>query len=138
MDPVSIVGLAASTAQLAGLAKDTFTAIFKYVGEVKDAPKHARDLRNELLAVCDLVDSLDNALNVSSTTSSFNPPASLASAIAEFRGILETIKDRITEVKTRGVRRLTWPFTKGQTEKHLTRIGRYKETFNMALNIKDS
>lgn len=137
MDPVSIVGLAASAAQLASLAKDTFTALFNYVREVKDAPKCGRDLRNELLAVCDLVDSLDNALNMSST-SSFTRPASLASAIPEFRGILETLKTRITEAQARGIRRLKWPFTKQETEKYLTRIGRYKDTFNMALNIQNS
>jgi hypothetical protein len=137
MDPVSIVGLAASAAQLAGLAKDTFKALFNYVGEVKDAPSCARDLRNELLAVCDLVDALDNALNVSST-SSFTPPASLSSAIPEFRGILETLKSRIPEAQPRGIGRLKWPFTKQETEKYLNRIGRYTDTFNMALNIKNS
>jgi hypothetical protein len=138
MDPVSIVGLAASAAQLAGLAKDTFTALFNYVREVTDAPKCARDLRNQLLAVCDLVDALDSALNMSSTTSSFTPPASLSSAIHEFREILEALKARIAEAQARGIRRWKWPFTKQETEKYLTRIGRYKDTFNMALNIKNS
>jgi hypothetical protein len=136
MDPISVIGLAASVAQLAGIAKQTFSTVFQYLEDVKDAPERSRELRGELLTVTDLIQSLEEILNRSPPKSSFTPPPSLTSAIPEFKDMLETMQTRVTEAKTKGVKRLKWPFTKEQNERYLTRIGRYKDTFNLALSIK--
>ena len=138
MDPISAIGFVASVAQLAGVAKQTFSAIFQYLEDVKDAPERSGELRSELATVCDLLQSLDEVLNMSTPKSSFIPPASLRTAIPEFQDMLESMQARVTEIQTKGVRRLKWPFTKEQNERYLIRIGRYKDTFTLALSIKAS
>ena len=137
MDPVTVIGLVAGVAQLAGAARVIVSNMYRYFDTVKDAPKHSQELRNELSTISDLLDSLCDALD-SSTTSSFTPPDSLKSAIPEFQVILEDMKLRVTESQTKGLRRLKWPFTKDENERLLSRLQRYKATFNMALNIKSA
>ena len=138
MDPVSIIGLAASVNQLAATAKSTFSVLFQYYGDFRDAPKRSRELRQELGTICDLLDSLDDGLTSQSTNSSFTIPASLNLAIEEFQTMLENIKPRVKESQTKGVRRLKWPFTKDENDRYLSRMERYKATINVALNIKSA
>lgn len=136
MDPITAVGLAASVAQLAGLAKQTFSTVFQYLEDVKGAPERSRELRRELLTVCDLIHSLDEVLNASSPDSAFIPLDSLISTIPEFKDMLQHLQGRVTEAQTKGMRRLKWPFTKEQNDQYLARVTRYKDTFNLALTIK--
>lgn len=138
MDPVTVIGLVASVAQLAGVARVIVASMCLYFDAVKDAPKNSRELRQELFTICDLLDSLDDVLTSPSTKSSFMAPESLKSAITEFQAILEDMKARVAESQTKGVRRLKWPFTKEENERLLSKLQRYKGTFNLALNIKSA
>ena len=137
MDPVTAIGLVAGVAQLAGAARVIVSNMYLYFDAVKDAPKHSQELRRELSIISDLLDSLDDVL-ASSTTSSFTPPDSLKSAIPEFQAILDDMEARVTESQTKGLRRLKWPFTKDENERLLSKMQRYKSTFNLALNIKSA
>jgi hypothetical protein len=135
MDPVTAVGLAASACQLAAVAKDVVSNIYKYYDAVKDAPKNSRELRQELGAVSDLLDSLEDILVNSSAKFPSTGPDSFQTAITEFQEILKEIRGRVAKPQTEGSKRLRWPFTKAENERLLFRIERYKATFNLALNI---
>jgi len=137
MDPVTAIGLVASVDQLAGLAKVIVSNMYRYFDAVKDAPRRSQELRQELSAISDLLDSLEDALT-SSTKSTFTAPDSLKSAITEFQETLEDMKARVKEPQTKGLRRLKWPFTKDENERLLSKLERYKSTFNVALNIKNA
>ena len=140
MDPVTAVGLAASVAQLATFVIQTFSSLVQYFDDVKDAPKHSRELRDELLVISDLLHPLEEVLksDLSGPNTSFVVPLSLQSAVQEFQVLLEGMQARVTKVHTQGFRRLKWPFTKDENERFLTKIGRYKSTFVLGLNIKGS
>ena len=58
MDPVTIFGLGASVDQLCGAAKSIFYGLLSYYESVKGAPKRSRELRQELGAICELLDDL--------------------------------------------------------------------------------
>jgi Fungal N-terminal domain of STAND proteins len=135
MDPVTAVGLAASIIQIEELARTTISALFQYFEDVRHAPKRSRELRRELETVCDLLGDLDLVLTSHSTTSTIQAPDSLKSAITDFRGMLDTMCTRVAEARTKGLKRLKWPFTEHENDRYLARMERYKSTFNAALNI---
>ena len=126
MDPVSAVGLAASAAQLAGLAKDIVANMWRYFEAVKDAPKNAEQLRQEVGHLSTLLDRFDDK----SLESLFTDKTPLD----EFLEILKEL--RVAPRETKGSRRLKWPFTQDQNKRLLDRIERYKASFNLALNMK--
>ena len=128
MDPVSAIGLAASAAQLAGLAKDIVANMWRYFEAVKDAPKNAEQLRQEVGHLSTLLDRFDDK----SLESLFTDKTPLE----EFLEILKELRDRVAPRETKGSRRLKWPFTQDQNKRLLDRIERYKANFNLALNLK--
>jgi hypothetical protein len=132
MDPITAVGLAASTDQLAGVARRIVSNLYQYYEAVRDAPKSALELRAEMGAVCALLESL--AATITENTAS----ASLRDAVAEFENMLNDMNAKVDLSKTKGMQRLKWPFNKDENERLLSRIGRYKDTFNLALNIQST
>lgn len=128
MDPASAIGLAASVAQLAGLAKDIVANMWQYFDAVKNAPKRSEELRQEMANISTLLDSLDDL----SPERIFTDNAPLD----EFLAILKELKDRVAEPKIKGVGRWKWPFTQDENKRLLSRIERYKTILNFAVNIK--
>jgi hypothetical protein len=136
MDLVTAIGLAASSAQLANQAKGILCDLYKYFEAVKDAPKHSKELRQEVGFICELLDSLEDVLIARPVES--RTIARLAAAFQDFRTMLDTMKKRASEKRTEGLRRLKWPFTKEENEKWLFKIERYKSVFNMALTLQNT
>jgi hypothetical protein len=136
MDPITAVGLVASVVQLADAARSTFSALFQYYEDVRDAPERSRELREELKALYDILGSLESVLILKSSASTFAVPNSLKSAITQFQEMLDSMTERVAERKTKGLKRLKWPFTKKENDRYLVRMERYKSTFNAALNTK--
>jgi hypothetical protein len=136
MDPVTAIGLAASIAQLETLAKSILCDMYKYFEAVKDAPKHSKELRQEMGVICDLLDSLEDVLAVHPAQST--TAARLKAAFQDFRAMLDTMKNRTSETQTKGLRRLKWPFTKEENERWIFKIERYKSVFGTALSIQNT
>ena len=130
MDPVTAVGLVAAAAQLTANVKCT---LVDYLRNVIDAPKQSREFRQELGAMSEVLDELQNMIT---TKSQFASSASLKTAIEDFTAMLKEINQRVQISKTKGVHRLTWPFTKDESMKLLERIMRYRDIFNSALTIQ--
>jgi len=135
MDPVTAIGLVASVDQLAGLAKAIVANMYGYFEAVKDAPQHSKELRREMTTIYDLLESIQNTLLTNPESAAL---ASLNDSIADFRDMLIDMKERVAPERAKGIRRLKWPFTKEENEKLLSRIGRYKDTFNLILTIQSA
>jgi hypothetical protein len=157
MDPVTAVGLAASVVQLADLAGNVFITIFQYYRQVRDAPAQSKELRDELQTVADLLDSLKRII-LSKTGTSTEPQIngrgelvleSLQKSTIEFDKFLKELQQRAGKVPnersnwikrsfSRNLQRITWPFTQEENQRLLGRLSRYKETFNLALNMEQT
>lgn len=134
MDPFSVIGAAASVAQLVGLAKDVLRNLWDYSVAVKNAPKHSRELRREMGALAELLESLDDTLD----SQSAKPLFTESDPMTGFLELLEELNVRLTERKTKGLGRLLWPFSQDENERLLTKIERYKTTFGLALSLKST
>jgi hypothetical protein len=135
-DPITAIGLAASVVQLSDLAGRVFVRAFQFYRDVKDAPARSKELRDELQLVADLLDSLKEVCMVPD----LQLPGQLdlgrlGQSLTQFDEFLTSIDQRITMERTRGLKRLKWPFSIEETQRLLESIGRYKETFNWALNM---
>jgi hypothetical protein len=132
MDPITAVGLVATAGQLAGQALDIVCGLWNYGEAVKKAPKHSAELRQEMGTLCNLLGSLDDAIN----NTQFACSASLNNSCQELESMLDEMNDRVKPSRTAGFKRLKWPFTVDKNKRFLSRISRCKETFNLALNIQ--
>lgn len=134
MDPIGAIGLAASVEQLAALAATIFCTLYSYYEAVRDAPKHSEELRKEMGVVGDQLNSLVLMFDSSPTTT--NVPQSLIECVVEFERTLKDMNERIKVCQTAGLRRLKWPFSKGENKDLLFKMERFKSIINTALNIQ--
>lgn len=138
MDPVSAIGLVASLGQLAGAAKDLVLNMYQYFDAVKSAPKRSQELRQEMALISDLLDVLEDMVKTASPQAPFQAQAALEESISGFQEILGKMNARITIPQTKGFKRLSWPFTRDENDSLLSKMERYKASFSLALNIKNS
>jgi hypothetical protein len=137
LETAASLAVAKSVDFLADLAKTIVSNMYLYFEAVKDAPRRSEELRLELASVCGLLDSLYATLTQSTISSEcLIPSAAIKSAVAQFQVTLNEINARVSVGQLKGLGRLKWPFSKEENERILTRLERYKATFNMALSIK--
>lgn len=132
MDPVIAFGVAAAAAQFSGQAKDIVTSMWAFYDAVRNAPKCSQELRDELARVSDLLDSLAETLDSSSS----QPLFTNIKPVSGFEEILKELESRVSEGKAKGMGRLKWPFTEKENKRLLDRINSYKGTFDLALSIQ--
>src|SRR5436190_12985950 len=110
MEAIAAVGLAGTLDQLGDRAKSIVCSMYTYYEAVRDAPKRSEELRHEIGAICDLLNSL---IAVVGSTANPSFDASFLESIAEFEKTLNEINGRVAIGQTKGIkRRLKWPFTK--------------------------
>ena len=97
MDPFSAVGAAASVAQLVILTEDIVKGMWNYSMAVKNAPKHSKELRQEMGALSDLLESLDDTLDSPSADRIFTK----STPLDEFLAMLTELKQRVQESETK-------------------------------------
>jgi hypothetical protein len=131
MDPFSAVGAPASIAQLVKLTKDIVKGLWDYSVAVKNAPKHSKELRQEMGALSELLEVLEETLDSPALDNIFTT----SSPSKDFLALLNELNGRVKESKTKGLGRFKWPFSQNENKSLLVRIERYKTTFDFALNI---
>jgi len=136
MDPVTAVGLATSADQLVALVGKVLISLYRYGGDVKEAPRRSAKLRDELSTTISLLGLVEEALKERPQVVVALHGPSLVQTMSQFRELLETLERKIQADVTRGIRRLTWPFKKEEIDVHISRIERYKATFSLVLNIQ--
>jgi hypothetical protein len=137
MDPVSLVGLITSVGQAADLTVKLLTNIREYYLDVKSAPAESKEIQSELQTVSVTLHSLRDFLK-SNPSMAAPQIGSLAKTADKFSEILRELEKLIHPKRTRGFRRLGWPFSKGETNKILGKIERLKSLFSLALNVQQS
>ena len=85
--------------------------------------------------IADILDDLHDAI---STKSDFAPSAALREMILDFSTMVNQMNEEVQLSRTKGVHRLMWPFSKDENERLLNRISRYKDTFNLTLNLQNA
>lgn len=116
---------------LADLARSIFSDLYRYFEVVKEAPKHTRELRHELGAICNVLDEL-----ISSGTLASIDSETLTTSLLGFRDMLQEMDARVKSQQTEGLGRLKWPFSKRENELYFARLEQYKATFLLSLNIQ--
>jgi hypothetical protein len=131
---MEVLGFVAAISQLTDSCAPVITKLNDYCCSVKNAPARAKELSDELQIAHNAVASL-KMLHAEFT---LTPAQSLscADAVEEFTALLQVLQKRVDPERTRGVRRATWPFGSGETNRLLGRIQRYITVFSFALNIE--
>jgi len=133
VDPITAVSLAASATQLAEQAFSVVHNLRNYRKAIRNGPKLSAELRQEMSTLCDLLDSLDDAIT---NNTQFACSASLKDSCQELKSMLDKMNDRVKPSRTAGLNKLKWPFTIHENKEFLSRINRYKQTFNLTLGIQ--
>ena len=128
IDPV---GLAASVASLAELAFAIASALYKYSGDVKNAPDQSEQLRKELGDLQTICKIVQESVEVETK----GLPEALGTQVVAFKATLDMMLKRAAIEKTSGLRRLKWPFTKSENVEYIIKIERFKSTLNLIVNI---
>ncbi|GAP89886.1 putative ankyrin repeat protein [Rosellinia necatrix] len=146
MDPVSISG---SVAGIVALAGTVFSLAVKYIKDVKDAPKDAKDLLGEVKQFSVLLHQLSLVARELEITTSPEQSSLQDSANLRFQHIYEcqNVLNRVevglkkatknldsSSTRTKIQTHLLWPFSSGETKKIIESIQRQKQTINIALS----
>jgi hypothetical protein len=126
MDPLSPISLAVGLESVVLTAKSIISELFQFEA-AKNAPQKSKELRQEMHTVCDTLESLNLELPSSEHYSSL---ASLKDSLSESTAILIEMDTRIEQMSTGP---LSWPFSKDENHRLLSKIGKYKESFTMTL-----
>ena len=136
MDPFSALGAAATIGALAGLAKDVVCNMYRYYEAVRDAPKRAQELRQEMGIMCELLDILEQVANGPEFKASGRLFATISVAIVAFKETLEEMSKLTSAANVKGTKRLKWPFSNEKNDKMLEKMQTYKTSFTLALQLK--
>ena len=124
MDQVSLV---ANVRQVAEIARNLFCTLFFFYDAFKDAPKHSRQLREDLATICQSLDDLYDSIT---TKSQYYSSVSLPPSIMGLRVLFNRMNDRVT-AKRKKSRRLKWPFTEEENQDFISKIAGCKITFSV-------
>jgi len=136
MDPVSALGVAAASAQFAEQAINLSLVLFDYIQKVKEAPKLARQLQQELCMISLLLKELHLAAeSIKSTEISPELTDNLKTSVAEFSDTIVDMEKQVAIRKDEFIKRLKWPFSEKEHEEYLEKFERCKTTFTLVLTM---
>ncbi|KAF8544656.1 NACHT and WD40 domain protein [Trichophaea hybrida] len=140
MDPLSG---AASVIAVFQISKEVLTLCGKYVKDAKDAKDDIDRLCNEITALCDLLNRVNDLTN--------GPDAAKFPALRDLTMTISQCSSELTNLKTRldpgnrqrvmkrfGLRALKWPFKTEDINKCIASLERSKTTINLALSADQS
>jgi Fungal N-terminal domain of STAND proteins len=131
------VGFVASVAQLADLAVKVFGDLHRYYHGVKNAPVRAKELREELGGILRVVETLKDVL--SDTPSKIGISSeTLVGVVDQFTETLLDMEKQVDAERAKGIRRMKWPFNEHEIQEVIDKIERFKNTFNLALNLEQT
>jgi hypothetical protein len=122
VDPITALHLVATVGSEAVSFIEKAYKVFQTIKSIKDAPKHARELVTEISSVASLIPQLQDVLT-----------DSLEADLDTFKSMLVALNSKMRVLERQTPEQLKWPFTKSETQEKILKIGRYKETFNLAI-----
>jgi Fungal N-terminal domain of STAND proteins len=131
------VGAAASIASLANVALRVFAALYQYYSDVKSAPTHSMELREELGVLIGVFENFKIAIAQGKKLET-SRCSGIEKAIPLIQKLLETMEGKIDADKTKGLNRAKWPFKKEENKHYIERLERFKLTMSIAIGIEQS
>lgn len=138
MDGISALTTVAAVIQTAW---QVYTLCQTYYSSAKSARKDIQQLRQEVISLEDILTNISDLTKEDDSAS-----LSCVRLLTEDGGPLQQCKELLEKLVAKlnpgegktlmrqfGVRALTWPFNSKDVEELLTKIGKQKATFNMAL-----
>jgi hypothetical protein len=134
------LGEAASVIAVIDLAAKIGTLCFQYSREVAGARKDNSNLQRELSSIQDVFGKLHQLLQKPDSARLSTLPE-ISCALDDCEDQLKILDNKLDLGKTRktlsrfGLQALKWPFQSKELEKIITRLGRCKQTINLALQV---
>jgi hypothetical protein len=134
MDPVSALGVAAAAAQFADMATTIFYTLYKYVRDVKQAPKHSEELQHEIFLLSIVLRDLKSSTNSMGDASPTTLKDELKTTITEFSKIMTDLNARVEVKPSEWIKRMKWPFNEKENKEWIAKLERFKSMFCLWLN----
>jgi hypothetical protein len=136
MDPVSAFALAAAVLQVTEQAANVLTGLYSYFRLVKNAPKLSRELREEARLVSYVLEDLKTVFEEMNDEQPVSHPKTdnVVNVVKEFIAIMNEMESRVEVKAGDRFKRVKWPFTQKENQEYLTKLERFKNTFELALH----
>ena len=138
MDPLTA---ATSVAGLLSLAMQVSKMLYSHIRTIKNAPKDAEDLRDEIQRLCQVLTSLEEFLKAQALKGYlFKGTSLLVSAIQGCHDKITAVKPRFEKlVRKKGfaqiLERGKWYYDHDEHQELVTSLHRYLGMFQMSLNV---
>ena len=135
MEPVTALGVAAAASQFAEQALAISDRLYHYFKNIKNAPKLSRELRKEAFLLSDVLENLSSVFSEEKRRESgLTKSGPSPELIKELQETMAAMAGRV-EIKDGEVswRRAVWPFTQKENEFYLSKLERFKSSFQLAL-----
>jgi hypothetical protein len=129
-DPITVVGLVSAAASLVDAVIGVFTRLSRYSLDVKAAPRHSEELRNEVDALFRLLPNLRDAIEAGIDETK---KEDLRSDITQLETVLRSLMEKTSKVE--GFKRLKWPFKETENARYISRIERFKTNFGLVMSV---
>jgi len=133
------IGEAASIIQIIGTAEQVLTLCIKYYTSVKNARKDAQRLQNEVIALRDTLESLQEIVDGGANTSLLGVQKLRLNGFLTFCHCeLQVLSEKLEKGQSFdkfGKRLLKWPFTSKEIESLVQLFERYKSSINLTLGV---
>lgn len=130
MDPISVIGLAASISELATLSSDGLLKLSQHRNVIPEAPKGTLELFNEFASLSALLWRWGDLLK-SSPEVPWRLPTSLRDSVIDTTVTLRMLNERLRLVSRQGAR---WPLSENENQGFLERLERHKGSLSLLLN----
>jgi hypothetical protein len=136
MEPVSAFALAAALIQVTEQAATVFTGLYSYFRFVKNAPKLSRELREEARLVSYVLEDLKTVFEEMDDEQpvSHSKNDNVVNVVKEFIAIMNEMESRVEVKAGERYKRVKWPFTQKENQEYLTKLERFKNTFELVLH----
>ena len=134
MDPVTIIGLVAASAQLVDQGASLIKSLSGLYNDVKDAPTQAATLFKEMSTMMDVVTLLKLRLDKFPEKIPKSEQDPITKLLDNLNELLQEMLERCDPKQVRGVmRRLKWPFQMKDTDQYIESIRRQTESLSLVL-----
>ena len=127
LDPITGIGVVASSLQLGLQAFSILEHLLKYCTELVDARTECEALRNELWHLSSVL------FHIEETYADGNVPSALKAELVDIEPLLQRMQSITDKRQVQGYLRLTWPFLKKRTREYFDKINRSRERIDTLL-----
>jgi len=134
MDPLTVIGLVAASAQLVDQGASVLKYLSRLYNDIKEAPTQAEKLFNEMTTMIAVITLLKLRFDTFPERIPESERMPITNSLDTLNDILQEMKTRCDPKQIRGViGRLKWPFDMNETNQYIERIQRHAGILNLVL-----